>query len=107
MRRADYWFLIILAVLLAVSLTGCSRKAPVEQAFNGVNDKITAVEHALPAECRTEDVDMKLALMRHEINQAQITCETEIQEYKTKYKMTLSAFSGLILLILAYFFVKR
>ena len=107
MRRADWCFLVILAVLLAVSLTGCSRKAPVEQAFDGVNDKITAVEHALPAECRNEDVNMKLALVRHEINQAQITCETEIQDYKTRYHTFLGLFTGLFLLILGYFFVKR
>lgn len=106
MQRADWCFLITLTVLLVLTLTGCSRKTPVEQAFQGVNNNITAIEHALPAECRTEDINAKLNTVREESNKAQVACETKIQEYKTKYNLTKNAFFGLFFMILAIFFIK-
>lgn len=107
MQRSDWYFLITLATLLTFSLAGCSRKTPVEQAFQGVDDKITAVEHALTAECRTEEVEQKIDAVRHETMTARVTCETKIERYKSRYHLVLSAFSGLVLLIVAYFFVKK
>lgn len=106
MQRADWYFLITLTVLLVLTLAGCSRKTPVEQAFQGVNNNITAIEHALPAECRTEDINAKLSAVREESNKAQVACETKIKEYKTKYDMTKNALFGIIFLILGVFFIK-
>lgn len=106
MQRADWYFLITLAVLLALNLTGCSKKTPVEQAFQGVGESITAIEHALPAECRTKDINTKISAVREESNKAQIACETKIKEYKTKYDMAKNALFGLILLIFGIFFIK-
>ena len=107
MRRADWYFLITLAVLLVLTLAGCSRKAPVEEAFQGVDESITAIEHALAPECRTEEVEQKIDAVRYETMTARVTCETKIERYKSRYHLVLSAFSGLVLLIVAYFFVKR
>lgn len=106
MRRADWYFLIILTGLLTWSLTGCSRKAPVEEAFQGVDESITAIGHALTPECRTEEVEQKIDAVRHEVMVARVSCETKIQEYKTKYDMTKSALFGLILMVLGVFFIK-
>ena len=106
MQRADWYFLITLTVLLVLTLTGCSRKTPVEQAFQGVNNNITAIEHALPAECRTEDINAKLNAVREESTKAQVACETKIKEYKTKYDMAKNALLGIIFLILGVFFIK-
>lgn len=106
MQRADYYFLITLATLLVLTLTGCSRKTPVEQAFQGVGESITAIEHTLPAECRTEDVERQLAMIREKTTSAQVACETKIQEYKTKYNVAKNALFGIIFLILGVFFIK-
>lgn len=106
MQRADWYFLITLTVLLVLTLAGCSRKTPVEQAFQGVNDSVNVIEHSLPAECHTEEVGMKLSVVKHQISQAQVACETKIEEYKTKYNMTKNALFGIIFLILGVFFIK-
>lgn len=107
MQRSDWYFLITLATLLVLCLTGCSRKTPVEQAFQGVDEKITAIDRALTPECRTEDVVRTIDAVRHETMTARVTCETKIERYKSRYHLVLSAFSGLVLLIVAYFFVKK
>lgn len=107
MQRADYYFLITLATLLVLTLAGCSRKTPVEQAFQGVGESITAIEHTLSAECRTEDVERQLAMIREKTTSAQVACETKIQEYKTKYNVAKNAFFGLFFMILAIFFHKK
>ena len=106
MQRSDWYFLITLATLLAFSLAGCSRKTPVEQAFQGVEESITAIEHALAPQCRTEEVEQKIDAVRYETMTARISCETKIQEYKTKYDMTKSAFFGLILIVLGGILIK-
>lgn len=106
MRRADWYFLIILTGLLTLSLAGCSHKTPVEQAFQGVDENITAIDHALTPECRTENVMRALDAVRYETMTARVSCETKIQEYKTKYDMTKSAFFGLILIILGGILIK-
>lgn len=107
MQGSDWYFLITLATLLTFSLAGCSRKTPVEQAFQGVDESITAIDHALAPECRTEDVMRAIDAVRHETMTARVTCETKIERYKSRYHLVLSAFSGLVLLIAAYFFVKK
>lgn len=107
MQRSDWYFLITLATLLTLSLAGCSRKTPVEQAFQGVEESITAIDRALTPECRTEDVMRTIDAVRHEVMVARVSCETKIERYKSRYHLVLSAFSGLVLLIVAYFFVKK
>jgi predicted small lipoprotein YifL len=106
MQRSDWYFLITLATLLVLSLTGCSRKTPVEQAFQGVDERITAIDRALTPECRTEDVMRTIDAVRHEVMVARVSCETKIEEYKTKYNVAKNAFLGLFFMILAIFFIK-
>jgi predicted small lipoprotein YifL len=107
MQRSDWYFLITLATLLVLSLTGCSRKTPVEQAFQGVDERITAIDRALTPECRTEDVMRTIDAVRHEVMVARVSCETKIEEYKTKYKMTSGILFAIILLIIGRFAIKR
>lgn len=88
-------------------LLGCSRKTPVEQAFDGVEQSVVELEKALPVECRSDAVLAKIESLRAENAQAQVTCATQIQNYKIKYERLIALFGVVILAYFAKFLIKK
>lgn len=98
-----FTFLLIFALLLS----GCSRKTPVEQAFDSIGQSVATLEDSLPAECKTDKVLAKISELKADNVKAQATCETKIQDYKIKYERLLTLFFIIILAFFAKFFIKK
>ena len=75
----DVIFAVIAGFILGcvlLCLGACSRKTPVENAFNGVEQSVVTLEKTLPVECQTDAVLTKIADLRAENTKAQMVCET-------------------------------
>lgn len=106
----DMIFALVAGFILGcmlLCLGACSRKTPVESAFDSVGQAVTELQNTLPAECQTDAVLVKIADLRAETVKAQITCETKINDYKIKYERVLAVLGVIILAFLAKFYIKR
>lgn len=106
----DVIFAVVAGFILGcvlLCLGACSRKTPVENAFNGVEQSVVTLEKTLPVECQTDAVLTKIADLRAENVKAQMVCETKIQDYKIKYERVLAILCVIILGFFAKFYIKR
>lgn len=94
-------------LVFTVLLSGCTRKEPVEQAFNGVQQSVQNLEQTLPVECKTEETMIAIEKLQSEITSARATCETKILDYKTKYERLMTVVFFIILGIFIKFFLKK
>ena len=97
--------IIILGIfcLLVLLLAGCAKSEPVSStiADNAVNN-VTALEQALPAECKTDAIVTQLTVIKTEIRAVKKSCDAEkdvITKEKLKWKMS---FWGLVCVIGLY-----
>lgn len=95
------WGFIIAVVCLMLS--SCTRKTPVEHAFDGVQQAIVQAKDTLPAECKTEQVLARFDELESKRIVAENVCEAKIKDVQIKYERTL----WLIFLIILAFFAKN
>lgn len=104
-KATDIMFIVILWLMVlcfSLMLLGCSRKTPVETAFDDVNQSIVTTKESLPVECKTEIVMAKFDELEAKEQVAQSTCELKIKEAQTKFERVL----GVLILIILGFFAK-
>ena len=94
-------------ILLILLLSGCSRKTPVETAFNEVQTSIVQVKETLPPECKTVEVLAKIDEVEAKRKVAEVTCEAKIKDTQTKYERALGVIGLIILGIFVKFFAKN
>ena len=99
-------FLFVVVVLL-LCLTGCSRKTPVEESFDNVQEAMVEFQDTLPAECKTNLVMAKFNELEAKQIVAQNTCETKIHDTEIKYERVLGILILIILAFFAKFFIKK
>ena len=92
----------IFVVFLCIALLGCSKKTPVETAFDDVNQAIITTKDSLPAECKTELVMARFDEIEAKEQVAQTMCESKIKDAQTKFERIL----GVLILIILGFFAK-
>ena len=99
------WAFVIAVVCLV--LTSCSRKTPVEIAFNDTQQAITSAKDSLPVECQTSDVLAKFDALETKVKVAEGVCEAKIKDTSVRYER---AIWFIILIFLAFFaknFIKK
>ena len=94
-------------LILAVLQSGCTRKEPVEQEFNDVQQSVQILEQTLTAECKTEETMTAINKLRAEITEARATCQTKILDYRTKYERLISVVFFIFLAFLAKILLKK
>ena len=72
---AGFLLLWLVFCFLCFSLTGCSRKTPVENAFHEVETSIVAVKENLPPECQTKEVLAKIDEVEWKRQTAESVCQ--------------------------------
>ena len=94
-------------LIFAVFLCGCSKKTPVETAFDDVQQSAVEIKQSLPQGCKTELVESKFAELEAKQEVAKSVCETKIKDVQTKYERVLAVLILLILGIFVKFFIKK
>ena len=94
-------------LVLAVLQSGCTRKEPVEQEFNDVQQSVQILEQTLTAECKTEETMTAINKLQAEITEARATCQTKILDYRTKYERVISVVFFIILVFLVKILLKK
>ena len=95
------WGFVITVVCLMLS--SCTRKTPVEHAFDGVQQAIVQAKDTLPDECKTEQVLAKFEDLESKRIVAENICEAKIKDVQVKYERTL----WIIFLVVLAFFAKN
>lgn len=93
---------IFVVFVFSLVLLGCSRKTPVENAFDDVQQAIVSVKGTLPPECQTEKVMQKFQEIELKQQVAENVCQTQIKTTEIKYERVL----GIVFFIILVFFVK-
>ena len=99
------YFTILL--VLAFLQSGCTRKEPVELAFNDIQQSVQTLEQTLPAECKTDQTMIAINKLQAEITEARATCQTKILDYQTKYERAISVIFFIILAFFVKFLLKK
>lgn len=94
-------------LMIALLQSGCTRKEPVEQAFNDVQQSVQTLEQTLPVECKTEDTMAVIKKLQTEITEAKATCQTKILDYRTKYERVITVIFFIILAFLVKILLKK
>lgn len=92
---------------LCFSLTGCSRKTPMENAFHEVETSIVAVKENLPPECQTKEVLAKIDEVEWKRQTAEYVCQAKIKDTQNKYERVLWVLGFIILTLFAKIFTKK
>lgn len=92
---------------LCFSLTGCSRKTPVDNAFQEVQTSIVAIKDKLPPECQTKEVLAKIDEVEWKRQTAESVCQAKIKDTQNKYERVLWAWLFMALAFFARFFIKK
>lgn len=93
-------------LIFTVLLSGCWRKSPVEQSFEGVQQAVVAIKESLPVECQTEIVLAKINDVESKRQVAQSVCEQKIKSVEIKYERALFALILIISVFVLRFFIK-
>lgn len=104
---AGFFLLWLVFCFLCFSLTGCSRKTPVENAFHEVETSIVAVKENLPPECQTKEVLTKIDEVEWKRKTAESVCDAKIKDTQNKYERVLWVLSFIILALFAKNFTKK
>ena len=88
--------------MVCVLFSGCSRKTPVESAFDGVRQAIVETKHSLPTECQTKTVLAKFEELETKRQLAENVCEAKIKDAQIRWERTI----WLIILVVGAYFVK-
>lgn len=104
---AKFVSLWLVFYFLCFSLTGCSRKTPVENAFHEVETSIVAVKENLPPECRTKEVLAKIDEVEWKRQIAESVCDAKIKDTQNKYERVLWVLGFIILALFAKIFIKK
>lgn len=99
------WIFVIF--IFCLLLSGCSRKTPVESAFDGVQQAIVETKDSLPAECKTNIVLARFDELEAKRQVAENVCETKIKDYQVRWERTLWFIILVIGAYIAKFFIKR
>lgn len=88
---------------LGLILSGCASEKPVSETIteNAIN-QATAIEQSLPSECKSAAIITQLSVLKSEIKNISVACETEkdqITQEKNSWKL---GFWGLIIVIGVY-----
>lgn len=105
MKKAGFLCLGILFLLCC--LTGCSRKTPVETAFNEVETSVVEIKDALPKECKTDIVTTKIKAVEQKIQIAEQVCDAKIKDTQIKYERVLWVLGLIIFGFLVKIFIKK
>lgn len=92
---------------LCFSLTGCSRKTPVDNAFQEVQTSIVAIKDTLPPECQTTEVMAKINEVEWKRQTAESVCQAKIKDTQNKYERVLWVLGFIILAFFAKIFIKK
>lgn len=104
---AGIFLLWLLFCFFCFSLTGCSRKTPVESAFNEVQTSIVAVKENLPPECQTKEILAKIDEVEWKRQTAEQVCLAKIKDTQNKYERVLWILGFIILALFAKNFLKK
>ena len=94
-------------LLVGALLGGCSRKEPVDESFNHLDQEVQHLGQTLPAECKTESVMAAIEKVQAGVTEARAKCEMKISEYKTKYERLTTIVFLVILGFFVKFFIKK
>ena len=108
MKRA-FLFLAALLVFcfLCLFLVGCSRKTPVENAFQEVQTSIVSIKDTLSPECQTVEVLKKIDEVEWKRHTAESICQAKIKDTETKYERVLWVLGFIILAFFVKIFIKK
>lgn len=98
------WFIIC---VMALFLTGCSRKTPVDNAFNEVNTSIVELKEELPPQCKTDVILKKIEKLELDNQFAEQICKSKIKDTQIKYERVLWVLGFIILAFFAKIFIKK
>lgn len=98
------WFVLCVT---ALSLAGCSRKTPVDDAFNEVNTSIVALKEELPPQCKTDIVLKRIEKLESDNRFAEQACKSKIKDTQMKYERVLWVLGFLLLGIFVKIFIKK
>lgn len=98
------WFVFCFCLFC---LSACSRKTPVDNAFQEVQTSIVAIKENLPPECQTAAVMAKIDEVEWKRQTAESVCEAKIKDTETKYERVLWVLSVIILGLFAKIFIKK
>ena len=104
---AGLFLLWLVFCFLFFSLTGCSRKTPVENAFHEVETSIVAVKENLPPECQTKEVLAKIDEVEWKRQTAESVCQAKIKDTQNKYERVLWVLGFIIFILFAKIFTKK
>lgn len=71
-----------LAILLALSLTGCARETPTQAIVDTAVTAIKDLKKDLPKECQTEKIYKDIGRVESLINTVPKTCELQVQNIR-------------------------
>ena len=98
---------IISVIIICFFLCCCSRKTPVEDAFNNVQTSIVSIKDSLPEECKTEEVLKKFDELDWKREMAEQICQAKIKDTQAKYERVLWVLGFIILAFFAKNFIKK
>lgn len=98
------WFFFCFCVFC---LAGCSRKTPVDNAFQEVSTSIVALKEELPVECKTDVIIKKVEDLELKNQFAEQICKSKIKDTELKYERALWVLGFIILGFFAKIFIKK
>lgn len=98
------WFVFC---CVALSLAACSRKTPVDNAFDEVQTSIVALKDELPPECKTDVILKKIENLELNKQVAEQVCKSKIKDIETKYERVLWVICFVVLGFFIKFFIKK
>ena len=104
---AGIFLLWLLFCFLCFSLTGCSRKTPVDNAFQEVQTSIVAIKENLPPECQKPEILAKIDEVEWKRQTAEQVCQAKIKDTQNKYERVLWILGFVILALFAKNFIKK
>lgn len=106
----DIGALIILWLILCcvvLSLTGCSRKTPVDDAFQDVNTSIVTLKDELPPECKTDLILKNIEKLELNNQFAEQVCKSKIKDLESKNERLWWIIIFAIFAFAVRFFIKK
>ena len=106
-ERQVGWLIIVWITLLflILALCSCAKTAP-ETATDAVMAEIGAVEQQIKKECPQAKIDKQMDALRASVESQLRTCEAQIATVESQRNTWVVVSSGLVLVMLAYFFGK-
>lgn len=93
-------------LLLSCMLCSCMRASEVDDAIDGLNTSVAALEASLPKECKTTGIDLQISGIKKQILSVENTCNAVVEKErtdKTKWKM----FSITLLLFIGFYVSRK